>query len=104
MPNWVRGFGPIARAGRTRVLLGLEALAVGVLLVPVQDATHEGGDEGDAGLRAGHRLGEGEQQGHVAVDPMLLLQLPEGRDGGVRSEARHRAGCFALGCFALGWR
>lgn len=55
----------------------LVALAVCVLLVPVQDAADEGRDQSDLGLGAGHGLSEREQQRHVAVDAVLLLQLPE---------------------------
>ena len=43
-----------------------------LLLVPVEDAAHERRDELDAGLGAGHRLGEGEEQREVAVDALLL--------------------------------
>ena len=60
----------------TWVLLGLVAFAVCVVLVPVQNTAHKGGDEGDLGFSTGHRLGEGEEQRHVAVNPMLVLQLP----------------------------
>lgn len=60
----------------TWVILWLVALAVSVLFVPVQNAANEGRDESDLSLGTSHCLGEREQQGHVAVDPMLLLQLP----------------------------
>lgn len=56
--------------------MGLVALAVCVLLVPVKNAADKGGDEGDLGFSTSHSLGEGEEQRHVAVDPILLLQLP----------------------------
>lgn len=52
--------------------------------MPVKDAPHKGRDERHTRLSAGHGLGEGEKQCHVAVDAMLLLQLPvdkRGRDG-----------------------
>ena len=42
------------------------------LFVPVQDAPHKRGDQGDPGLSTGHRLGEAEQQGQVAVDALPL--------------------------------
>ncbi len=45
------------------------------LLVPVVDAADEGRDERDAGLGAGDGLGEGKQQGQVAVDALFLEPL-----------------------------
>lgn len=63
----------------TWVFVRLVAFAVCVLLVPVKDASDEGRDERHLGLGAGHGLGEGEQQRHVAVNAVLLLQLPEQR-------------------------
>jgi hypothetical protein len=44
--------------------------------VPVQDAADERGDEGDASLRASHGLDDGEQEGQVAGDALLLEDLP----------------------------
>ena len=38
-------------------------------------ATNEWGDEGNAGLSAGNSLGESEEEGKVAVDAVLLLEL-----------------------------
>src|SRR5690606_13892747 len=55
------------------VLAGVVAALA--LPVPVVDAADEGGDERHAGVRAGHRLGEREQQGQVAVDPLALESL-----------------------------
>lgn len=45
--------------------------------MPVQDTPDKWGNKGHASLSAGHCLSKGEQQGHVAVDAMLLLQDPE---------------------------
>lgn len=56
--------------------MGLVALAVCVLLVPVKNAADKRGDESDLGFSTSYSLGEGEEQRHVAVDPILLLQLP----------------------------
>ena len=39
------------------------------------DAADERGDQGDAGLGAGDRLGEAEEQRHVAVDALVLEPL-----------------------------
>lgn len=47
----------------------------GVGHVSVQDARLEGGGEHHARLGAGDSLSEGEEQRHVAVDAMLLLEL-----------------------------
>ena len=69
---------PRLRVLLTGVLQGLKGLLVRVGHVPVEDAAHEGGDECHPRLGAGHGLGEGEEQRHVAVDAMLLLQLPVG--------------------------
>lgn len=55
----------------------LVGFAVSVLFVPVKYAPYERGNEGDFSLSTRHRLGEGEQQGHVAVDAIFLLQVPE---------------------------
>ena len=46
--------------------------AARVLLVPVEDAAHERGDQRDAVLGAGDGLVQAEQQGQVAVDAFLL--------------------------------
>ncbi len=77
---------------------GLVPLSAGLLLVPVVDAAHEGGDEAHAGLAAGHGLGKGEQQGEVAVDALALQllgradALPRGRDLDQDSVAVHALG------------
>lgn len=60
----------------TWIFMGLEAFTVCVLLVPVKDASDKGRGERDLCFCTGHSLSEGEQQGHVAVDTMFLLQLP----------------------------
>ena len=41
-------------------------------LMPVEDATDKGGDELDLGFGAGNGLGEGEEQGEVAVDAFFF--------------------------------
>lgn len=61
---------------KTWIFMGLEAFPVCVLLVPVKDASDEGRCERDLCFCTGHSLGEGEHQGHVAVDTIFLLQLP----------------------------
>jgi hypothetical protein len=53
--------------------------AAGRLLGPVVDAADEGRDQRDAGVAAGQRLAEGEQQREVAVDA-LALQFGRGLD------------------------
>jgi hypothetical protein len=60
---------------------GTVVVAVGlVLLVPVEDPSDEGGDEGDASLGAGNGLGEAEQEREVAVDARLGLELARSLD------------------------
>ena len=49
-------------------------------LVPIQDPPHEGRDESDAGLGARDGLAEAEEQGEVAVDLVLRLELARGLD------------------------
>ena len=62
------------------------ALLAGGLLVPVEDAAHEGRDQLHLGVGAGDGLGEGEQQRQVAADAVLAEQargldaLPGGGD------------------------
>lgn len=63
-------------AVNTWVFMGLEALPVRVLLVPIEDASDKGRCKCYLRFCTGHSLGKGEQQGHVAVDAMFLLQLP----------------------------
>ena len=48
--------------------------------MPVQDPSHEGRDERDTGLSASHGLSHGEEQGEIAVDALLLLQVASGLD------------------------
>ena len=65
-------FGDAHHAG---ILVAL-VLSTGVaLLVPVEDASHEGGNQLDARIGRGNCLGEPEEQGHVAVDLFLLQRL-----------------------------
>lgn len=66
----------------TWVLQGLIRFFARVGYVPVEDAPHEGGDERHPRLGTGHGLGEGEEQCHVAVDAVLLFELPMGRGQG----------------------
>ena len=56
-------------------VVGAGVVLAGVLLVPVEDAADEGGDEGDLGFGAGDGLVETEEEGHVAVDAFLLEDL-----------------------------
>jgi len=51
------------------------ALAAGALLVPVEDATDEGGDQGHPGFGGSDRLGKAEEQRQVAVNALLLQDL-----------------------------
>ena len=62
-----------------RIVCGAGDHRVGIGLIPVQDAAHEGRDQEHAGVGAGSRLAESEQQGQVAVDA-LPLQLFGGAD------------------------
>ena len=64
----------------TRVFFALVARARLVLLVPVENAADEGRDEGDTSLCAGDGLSEAEEEGEVAVDAILLLELARGLD------------------------
>ena len=58
-----------------RVVGRRDALEPLLLQVPVVDPADEGGDQGDAGLGAGDRLGEAEEQRQVAVDALFLEPL-----------------------------
>ncbi len=60
-------------------VFGALVVAALVLLVPVVDTAHERGDQEHARFGAGHRLGEGEQQGEVGLDAGLF-QLLGGAD------------------------
>lgn len=51
-----------------------------VLLVPVQDAAHEWRNKSDASLSASNGLAEAEQEGEVAVDPVVTLKFTGGLD------------------------
>ena len=60
---------------------GTIVLALRLLgLVPVEDTADEGGDEGDTSLGAGDGLGEAEEEGEVAVDLVVALELAGGLD------------------------
>jgi len=62
--------------GNDSGVVGSVVVAVGLVgLVPVEDATDERRDEGDAGLSAGNGLSETEEEGEVAVDLVLSLEL-----------------------------
>lgn len=63
----------------TGVLLGGVVALVGGL-VPVENATDEGGDEEGTGLGGGNGLNQGEEQGKVAVDLVLRLEDVGGLD------------------------
>lgn len=64
----------------TRVVVTRVVLAGVVLLVPVQDATDERRDKGDASLSTSDSLAEAEQEGKVAVDAIVPLQFARGLD------------------------
>lgn len=61
----------------SRVLSGLVSLA-GLGLEPVHDSADEGRDEGDASLGASDGLTETEEEGEVAMDVELLLEVSSG--------------------------
>lgn len=63
----------------SRVLSGLVGLA-GLGLEPVHDSADEGRDEGDTSLGASDGLTETEEEGEVAVDVELLLEVSSGLD------------------------
>jgi hypothetical protein len=65
--------------GDAGVLRDRDVLELARRLVPVVDAPDERRDQRRAGVGAGHGLGEGEQQRHVAVDA-LALELLGGAD------------------------
>jgi len=64
----------------SRVVVAREVGAGVVLLVPVEDTTDEGGNEGDASLGASDGLAETEEEGQVAVDAVVALELAGGLD------------------------
>ena len=53
-------------------VFGSGVVFAGALFVPVEDAADEGGDQFDAAFSAGDGLGEGEEEGQVAVDAFFL--------------------------------
>lgn len=57
----------------------VRVLALG-LLEPVENAADEGANERDTSLGAGNGLAEAEEEGEVAVDAVLLLELPSSLD------------------------
>lgn len=61
----------------TRVFVRL-VLLLGRSLVPVKNATNEGGDEESASLGSGNSLDLGEEKSQVAVDLVFALQLVGG--------------------------
>lgn len=61
------------------VLLSVVRSSIGlVLLVPIQNSTDKGRDEGNTGLGAGDGLCESEEEGEVAVDTVVSLELSGG--------------------------
>lgn len=72
----VENLGDRDDSGVLRSLVGLAGLG----LVPVHDAADEGRDEGDASLGAGDGLAKAEEEGEVAVDVELLLEVASGLD------------------------
>lgn len=66
----------------TRVLLADElfVLVLRTSLVPVQDTADEGRDQSDTGLSASDGLAETEEEGEVAVDLLVTLELAGGLD------------------------
>ena len=56
-------------------VVGTNVVLASVLLVPVEDASDEGRDQGDLGLGAGDGLVQTEEKGHVAVNAFLLELL-----------------------------
>jgi len=70
-----RGDGP-----NTRVFIVLVSRSGLVLLVPVQNATDEGRDEGDTGFGTSNSLPETEQEGEVTVDLVVTLEFASSLD------------------------
>ena len=64
----------------SRVLLVGVVLVGVLLLVPVENSTDEGRDQGDTSLGTGDGLAETEEQGQVAVDVLVGLQVSGGLD------------------------
>ena len=56
-------------------VVGAVVVLAGVLLVPVENASDEGRDEGGLGFGGGDGLVEAEEEGHVAVDALFLEDL-----------------------------
>lgn len=59
----------------TRILLVLVSRSGLVLLVPVQNTTDEGRDEGDTSLSTSHGLAKTEQEGEIAVDLVVAFEF-----------------------------
>ena len=65
----------LGHGDHARILRAGIALTARALLVPIKDAPHERGNQRDTGLGTGHRLGETEQQGEIAMNAILLETL-----------------------------
>src|SRR3989442_934088 len=61
--------------GHARVVLERDVFHLALRAVPVVDAADEGRDQRHAGVGAGRRLREGEEQRHVAMDALALEPL-----------------------------
>lgn len=61
------------------LLAGVVTVGV-LLLVPVEDSADEGRDQGDTSFGTGDGLAETEEQGQVAVDVLVFLQVSSGLD------------------------
>lgn len=79
-------FNNVLKAKHTWVLRRLVGFLIAICNVPVQDTSYERGNQSNSSFGTGNRLREGEQQGHVAVNPVLRLQDPADT-GGLRTAA-----------------
>ena len=67
---------------------------------PVENASDEGRDERDAGLGAGHRLAEAEQQRQVAADAVFRLQLAvNNAQFNIHVQVQFEIGSIPTSCF-----
>jgi hypothetical protein len=70
----------LLHAFHTGVVIPFPSLLLFVRLIPVKDTADEGGYEGHTCLRACDGLGEPEEEGEVAVDLVIALELACGLD------------------------
>lgn len=63
----------------TWILRRLVGFLVSICNIPIQDPSYEWGNQSHSSFGTGNGLGKGEQQGHVAVNPVLSFQDPADR-------------------------